>query len=120
MIPDTKLTIESRDLTTVIQSRMEELLEGVVFLLQGWNFEKGEDEILLTGGGSRLLDVDALLQRLSGHRVGRACVKRVQSSKEEVLRTPEYMVALGLLLCSHEEPQETKTGLLDKLKGLFG
>lgn len=120
VIPDTKLTIESRDLATVIQSRIEELLEGVVFLLQGWGFEKGEDEILLTGGGSRLLDVDALLQRLSGHRIARAFVKRVQSSKEEVLRTPEYMVALGLLLCTHEEPQETKSGLFDKLKGLFG
>lgn len=120
VIPDTKLTIESRDLATVVQSRMEELLEGVVFLLQGWGFEKGEDEILLTGGGSRLMDVDVLLQRLSGHRIARASVKRVQSSKEEVLRTPEYLVALGLLLCNHEEPQETKSGLLDKLKGLFG
>lgn len=99
---------------------MEELLEGVVFLLQGWGFEKGEDEILLTGGGSRLLDVDVLFQRLSGHRVARVCVRRVQSSKEEVLRTPEYMIALGLLSCAHEEPQETKSGLLDKLKGLFG
>lgn len=120
VIPDTKLTIESRDLATVVQSRMEELLEGVVFLLQGWGFEKSEDEILLTGGGSRLMDVDVLLQRLSGHRIARACVKRVQSSKEEVLRTPEYMVALGLLLCNHEEPQETKSGLLDRLKGFFG
>lgn len=120
VIPDTKLTIESRDLATVIQSRMEELLEGVVFLLQGWGFEKGEDQILLTGGGSRLLDVDVLLQRLSGHRITRACVKRVQSSKEEVLRTPEYLVALGLLTCAHEEPQEAKSGLFDKLKGLFG
>lgn len=120
VIPDTKLTIESRDLATVVQSRMEELLEGVVFLLQGWGFESGEDEILLTGGGSRLIDVDLLLQRLSGHRVARASVKRVQSSKEEVLRTPEYMVALGLLSCAHQEQQEVKPGLFDKIKGFFG
>lgn len=120
VIPDTKLTIESRDLATVVQSRMEEVLEGVVFLLQNWGFEEAEDEILLTGGGSRLLDADVLLQRLSGHRVARVAVKRIQSSKEEVLRTPEYMVALGLLLCAHQEQQETKSGLLDKIKGFFG
>lgn len=35
-IPDTKLTLESRDLSTVVQSRAEELLEGVAFLLQKW------------------------------------------------------------------------------------
>lgn len=120
VIPDTKLTIESRDLATVVQSRMEELLEGVAFLLQGWGFDGAEDEILLTGGGSRLLDVDLLLQRLSGLKVAKAAVKRVQTSKEEVLRTPEYFVALGLLMCSHQEQQETKSGLLDKIKGFFG
>lgn len=120
VIPETKLTIESRDLATVVQSRMEELLEGVVFLLQSWGFENGEDEILLSGGGSRLIDVDLLLQRLSGHRVARVVVKRVQSSKEEVLRTPEYMVALGLLACAHQEQQVTKAGLFDKIKGFFG
>lgn len=120
VIPDTKLTIESRDLATVVQSRMEELLEGVTFLLQGWGFDGNEDEVLLTGGGSRLLDVDLLLQRLSGLKVAKASVKRVQTSKDEVLRTPEYFVALGLLTCLHQEQQETKSGLLDKIKGFFG
>lgn len=120
VIPDTKLTIESRDLATVVQSRMEELLEGVTFLLQSWEFDRSEDEIQLTGGGSRMLDVEVLLQRLSGHRICKAVVKRIQTSKEEVLRTPEYLVALGLLMCSHQEQQETKSGLFDKIKGFFG
>lgn len=117
-IPDTKLTLESRDLSMVVQSRAEELLEGVVFLLQSWGFDNPEDEILLTGGGSRLQDIDLLLHRFSGHRVGRAVVKQIQTSREEVLRTPEYLVALGLLMCDQIEVEEPRKGIGEKLKGL--
>lgn len=120
VIPDTKLTVESRDLATVVQCRMEELLEGVVFLLQSAGFDGPEDEIILTGGGSRLGDSELLLGRLSGLRVTRAKVKGIETPKEEVLRTPEYLVALGLLHCMHEEEEAPKAGIFGKLKGLFG
>lgn len=119
-IPDTRLTLESRDLSTVVQSRAEELLEGVVYQLQSWGFDTLEDEILLTGGGSRLLDIDVLLHRISGHQVGKAVARKIQTSREEVLRTPEYMVALGLLCCQQEGPQEPANTIFEKLKGLFG
>jgi len=119
-IPDTRLTLESRDLATVIQSRAEELLEGVVYQLQCWEFNHPEDEILLTGGGSRLLDIDLLLQRFSGHEVRKAVARNVRTNREDVLRTPEYIVALGLLSCKAEEQQEQSSGFLGKLKGLFG
>lgn len=123
-IPDTKFTLESRDLSMVVQSRAEELLEGAVYLLQSWGFDRPEDEILLTGGGCRLQDLDSLLHRLSGHRVSRVAAKGVQTSREEVLYTPEYFVALGLLGCSGEETKESRNGLGEKvvkgLKGFFG
>lgn len=119
-IPDTRLTLESRDLSTVVQSRAEELLEGVVFQLQTWGFDRLEDKIIMTGGGSRLLDIDMLLHRLSGHPVSRVVVKGIHTSREEVLKTPEYTVALGLLLCSQKEVHEQKGNLIGKLKGLFG
>lgn len=44
-------------------------------------------------------DVDILLHRLSGHPVVKAGIKQIQTSREEVLLTPDYTVALGLLLC---------------------
>ena len=53
-IPDTNLNLESRDLATIVQSRSEELLEGVVALLQDWGYDGSENKIFLTGGGSRL------------------------------------------------------------------
>lgn len=118
-IPDTKLTVESRDLAMVVQSRAEELVEGVVYLLQSWGFDNPEDEILLTGGGSRLQDIDVLIHRLSGHPVCRAVVKNMQTSREEVLRTPEYIVAMGLLMCDRLEVEEPRSGIGGKLaKGL--
>lgn len=123
-IPDTKLILESRDLATVIQSRAEELLEGAVWLLQKWGYDSPENVILLTGGGSRLADIDLLLHRLSGHPVNKVMVKRIQTSREEVLRTPEYTVALGLLMCDQPESVESRAGigkkLAEGLKGFFG
>lgn len=118
-IPDTKLSLESRDLATVIQSRAEELLEGVVWLLQRWEYDVNGD-IYITGGGSRLSDIDLLLHRLSGHAVKKAVVRRIHVSKEEVLKTPEYFVALGLLLCEPVAAEETRDGIRDRIKRIFG
>jgi len=119
-IPDTKTTLESRDLAMVIQSRAEELLEGVVCLLQKWGYDKPEDLILLAGGGCKLKDVDTLLHSLSAYTVECAVVKRIQTSKEEVLQTPEYIIALGLLMCHHTEIEKSSGGVIGKIKGFFG
>lgn len=118
-IPDTNLTIENRDLATVVQSRVEELLEGVVFLLQKWGFDNPDAEVLLTGGGSRLQDLDLLLNRFSGHPVGKAIVKRIQASRDEILSTPEYLVALGLLFCKHPIEEQPKDGVWKKAKNFL-
>lgn len=118
-IPDTNLTIENRDLATVVQSRVEELLEGVVFLLQKWGFDNPDDEVLLTGGGSRLQDLDLLLNRFSGHPVGKAIAKNIQASRDEILSTPEYLVALGLLFCKHPIEEQPKEGVWKKTKNIF-
>ena len=64
------------------------------------------------------------MHRLSGHPVVRAVARGVQTSREEVLYTPEYLVALGLLGCDSGETGETRNGLGEKvvkgLKGFFG
>lgn len=98
-IPNTNLTLESRDLSTVVQNRMEELLEGVLWLLQQWGFDSPKRNIFLTGGGSRLQDVDVLLSYMAGCSVDKIEVHRIQTSKVDALRTPEYLLVLGLLLC---------------------
>lgn len=124
IIPDTRLTLESRDLAMVVQSRVEELLEGVVYLLQTWKFDQPEDEILLAGGGSRLQDIGLLLNHYTGHPFEKAKVKRLQSSNTEVLESPEYLLVLGLLMCVPSESRgnrkDWKTAMGKTLKRVFG
>lgn len=120
-IPDTNLTLESRDLAMVVQSRAEELLEGVVCLLQNWGYEYAEDKIFLTGGGSRLKNMDVLLNRLSGHPVEKVVARHIQTSRGDVLRTPEYIIALGLLMYTPDEMEKKSLWdqLMDKFKVFF-
>lgn len=122
-IPDTRLTLESRDLAMVVQSRAEELLEGVVYLLQSWKFGQPGDTVLLAGGGSRLQDIDLLLHHYTGHPVGRAKAIRLQVSEPKVLETPEYLVALGLLMCNssgNENGKDWKETFKKTFKSVFG
>lgn len=110
-ISDIKKRIERRDLSKIIQSRMEELLEGAVFQLQQWHFTEADKEIALTGGGSRMIETEALLARLSGQSVVRMKAGGVETAKEELLEAPACALALGLLSCRNEEPEEKNEGM---------
>lgn len=118
-IPEVKKQIEKRDLSKIIQCRMEELLEGAIYQLQQWRFNDAEKEILLTGGGSRLIGTDTLLAKLSGHKVRIAKVQGITSGNEEILSAPACLTVLGLLLCEHTEPEEDKGGIGNWLSGIF-
>lgn len=113
MIPDTKYCIDSHDLVHVEQSRLEELLEGAIFQMQQSDcYEDLEDGIFLTGGGSRVTGIDTLLSKLSGHTVRFAKVLSVKADRESILKTPEYLTALGLLQCERKEVRKAKSGWL--------
>lgn len=119
-LPEVKLRIDKRDLSKVVQCRLEELLEGVVFQLQQWGFNRDSDEILLTGGGSRVNNTDKLLGRLSGHRVGVAKARGIHTTNEEILSSPTCFVALGLLQCEHvEQEEEDKSGIGGWFSNIF-
>ena len=121
-IPDTRLSLDSRDLAMVIQCRAEELLEGVVYLLQKWRFIPSDGEIWLAGGGAYLQHIDILLQHLSGHVVKKAVVSGMQAAKPEVLQMPEYAVALGLLLCEPDSLAATsnESSVKKIIRSFFG
>lgn len=118
-IPEVKKQIEKRDLAKVIQCRMEELLEGAIFQLQQWRFNDAEKEILMTGGGSRIIGTDTLLTKLSGHKVRTAKAKGITSGNEEILSAPACLIGLGLLLCEHIEWEEEKGGIGNWFSGIF-
>lgn len=120
IIPDTKYCIESHNLAYVEQCRLEELLEGAIFQMQkSGYYEDLKGGILLTGGGSRIEKIQTLLAKLSGHEVHAAKALSLTADKESYLKTPEYLTALGLLLCEHKEYRKVKTRFSDWLSGIF-
>jgi cell division protein FtsA len=99
IIPGTKYSMELHALLHVEQCRLEELLEGAIFQVQrGGYYRTLPGGILLTGGGSRVKGVETLVTKLSGHAARRAAVTSVEAPRE-ILETPEYLTALGLLAC---------------------
>lgn len=116
-IPDSNLEINSRDLVTTIQARMEEIFDAVVYQLQQIGFD---GVIYLTGGGSRLINADVLLEEMSALRVEHIKVSGFDSVKDAILKTPEYAVVLGLTLCYKELIKDSKPGLISRIKDYFG
>ena len=115
IIPGTNSSIDCHDLTFVEQCRLEELLEGALFQIQrSGHYKDLEGGILLTGGGSRIKNIGILLNRLSGLSVRLARVMNMHAKETSLLAKPEYLVALGLLMC--ECPVEEKAG---KFKGAW-
>ncbi|WP_294141414.1 cell division FtsA domain-containing protein [uncultured Sanguibacteroides sp.] len=117
IIPETKYCIESHNLAYVEQCRLEEILEGAIFQMQQSGcYESLDEGILLTGGGSRVVGINTLLAKLSGHTVGLARAVNVLSEKGALLKMPEYLTALGLLRCERRE--QKKSG--NRMKRWFG
>lgn len=119
MIPGTRYSIECHDLAYVEQCRLEELLEGAIFQIQqSGYYEELENGILLTGGGCRVHGIDILLNRLSGLPVQVAQVRNMHALKHSNLEHPEYLTALGLLMCELP-PEEKPNKWKDRLGGWF-
>jgi cell division protein FtsA len=86
------------NLTSVIQSRMEELFEMVRNEFERTpHFETIPAGLVLTGGGSKLMDICALAERIFERptRVGMPCYIEGMDDK---LRDPAWATAIGLVL----------------------
>ncbi|MDL2231738.1 cell division protein FtsA [Porphyromonadaceae bacterium OttesenSCG-928-L07] len=118
-IPEINKQIDRKELALVIQYRMEELLEGVVYQLQQWKYTDKSDKIYLTGGGSGLADTAALLSNISGQNVVMAKAKNVNAEDTALLSAPACLDVLGLLSCEHIEPEEEKGGWGSWISGFF-
>ncbi|GHV65242.1 hypothetical protein FACS1894199_05430 [Bacteroidia bacterium] len=118
-LPELKKAIDKIELTAVIQSRMEELLEGVVYQLQQWNCTQPEHKIYLTGGGSKLVGADILLERLSGQQVSIPMIRNDVTTDVKLVETPECLLVLGLLSCTQRKPSVEKEGFFSFMSGMF-
>jgi len=114
--------INSTDLLKVIQCRMEELFDGVIYQLQKAEFD---GKIYFTGGGSRLINSDKLLYKMSGLKVEHIFLDKFDNVNNRLdfphatdMRIPEYLPSLGLLLCLNKEP-EMHLSFFEKFKNFL-
>jgi cell division protein FtsA len=118
-IPEANKQIDKKDLSQVIQCRLEELLEGVVYQLQQWEYTDPESKIYFTGDGSRIADTDTLLGKLSGQQVVVPRAQNVATTNEALLEAPACLAVIGLLSCEKDEPEEEKGNFGRWLSGIF-
>jgi cell division protein FtsA len=97
--------ISEKNLARIIQARMEEILDYVVWEIRRSGFDrKLIGGIVLTGGGSLLRHIDKLVELHTGQncRVGTP-VEHLAHGYHEQLSSPIYATSLGLLLKGFED-----------------
>ena len=96
--------ISFKSLAYIIQSRMEEIIDAVLFEIENSDcMEKLSAGIVLTGGGSLLKYLSQLVNYRSGMdvRIGRPNVLIASDTLKEI-NQPMYSTSIGLLLKGYE------------------
>lgn len=105
--------ISEKNLARIIQARMEEVLEYVLWEIRRSGYErKLIGGIVLTGGGALLANIDKLAEFHTGMtcRMG-VPVEHLAHGYQQRVSSPMYSTAIGLLLkglsdLDHEEPRQ--------------
>lgn len=96
--------ISVRNLSNIIQARMEEIVEQVIYEIKSSGYEKRLIAgIVLTGGGAQLKHLPQLVEYLSGYetRIGYPNEHLGKDNAEE-LASPMYATGIGLVLKGQE------------------
>lgn len=105
-LPDGLNECKTKELMVVIQSRLEELYEGVIYILQQRDCRSGN--VVLIGGGNNLKNSDLLFKMLSGMNVvPTKCL--AQAKSESDLMVKEFAVAVGALGSETQDDQPVKS-----------
>lgn len=102
--------IMEKNLARIIQARVEEILDYVVWEIRRSGYErKLIGGIVLTGGGSLLNHIDKLAEYHTGMstRIG-IPIEHLGHGYNEQLSSPIYATAIGLLLKAFEKPVPVK------------
>jgi cell division protein FtsA len=100
--------ISEKNLARIIQARMEEVLEYVMWEIRRSNYEKKLiGGIVLTGGGALLNHIDKLAEYYTGlsTRIG-VPVEHLAHGYHEQLSSPVFSTSIGLLLKGIQDIEE--------------
>ncbi len=109
--------ISFKSLAYIIQSRMEEIIDAVMYEIENSGFmDKLSAGIVLTGGGAMLRHLPQLVKFKTGMdvRIGFPNERLAAEAKEEI-NQPMYSTSIGLLLKGYDYLQEhhEQTGVED-------
>lgn len=97
--------ISIRNLSSIIQARMEEIVEHVYFEIKNSGYEKQLiGGIVVTGGGAELKNINQLFEYITGMdtRIGYPNEHLGQSLIDEALTSPIHATGVGLVLKGFE------------------
>ncbi len=99
--------ISLKSLAYIIQARMEEIIDYVMYQIENSGFyDKVGAGIVLTGGGALLKDLPQLIKLRTGMDVRLGIpFKEVVANMPEMALKPMYSTSIGLLLSALEQPQ---------------
>jgi cell division protein FtsA len=106
--------ISIRNLSSIIQARMEEIIEHVYYEIKNSGYEKKLiGGIVVTGGGAQMKNITQLFEYITGMdtRVGYPNEHLGQSATEEVLTSPMYATGVGLVLKGFETNERNKRSI---------
>jgi cell division protein FtsA len=102
--------VSIKNLAMVIQARVEEIFESVVYQIKSSGYERKLNAgIVITGGGSQLKDISKLVEYVTGldTRVGYPNEHIAKSIVDEI-KSPMYATAVGLVLKGLNEGYEVE------------
>jgi cell division protein FtsA len=103
--------ISIRNLSSIIQARMEEIIEHVYYEIKNSGYEKRLiGGLVVTGGGAELKNITQLFEYMTGmdSRVGYPNEHLGKSSTEESLTSQMYATGIGLVLKGFETREKQK------------
>ena len=116
--------ISIRNLASIIQARLEEIIELVYFEIRNSGYEKKLiGGIVVTGGGSQMKHITQLFEYITGMdtRVGYPTEHLASNSPIENLTSPMYSTGIGLVLkgfeSSNHDIATTLGGTETKVRG---
>ncbi len=106
--------ISIRNLSSIIQARMEEIVEHIYYEIKNSGYEKRLiGGIVVTGGGAEMNNITQLFEYITGMdtRVGYPNEHLGQSATEEALTSPMYSTGVGLVLKGFESNERNRRSL---------
>lgn len=106
--------ISVKNLASIIEARMEEIIENVYYEIKNSGFEKKLIAgIVITGGGSQLKHITQLVEYITGMDTRIGYPNEHLGKGFDEVKSPMYATGVGLVLKGMQEYEKSKSGRKD-------